>query len=212
MMARVSLSQSEDGIVVECVLSRRNVLTLLAKQFTAGSRCKLICQGVPLGVAWARIRIESDRIHYNTASRGGAAPGVMHAVTELVRSRSRMPSETSQLPKRLVAITITGGIFMRLAAKLANAQARRSKIAQRNRNRSPRAVRTVGRWFACAAGRNPGELTKSQRMILEALWELSETDETAWSFSAQQVREHLKRASPSHSVVIARLRGAGPPG
>lgn len=83
-MAPVRLTQSAEGLVVECVLSERNALGLVSKLYTPGSRCELVCHDVPAGVAYARIRIEPDQTHYNTPSRRGAAPGAMHPVTERI--------------------------------------------------------------------------------------------------------------------------------
>ena len=70
--------------MIECVLSERNALALVIKAYTPGSRCELVCQDVPAGVAYARIRIEPDQTHYNTPGRLGAAPGAMHPVTERI--------------------------------------------------------------------------------------------------------------------------------
>ena len=83
-MARVALTQTASGVVITCSLSERNAVTLLSKLYTPGSRCELICQDVPVGVACARLRIEPDQQHYNSPSRHGAGPGAMHPVTERI--------------------------------------------------------------------------------------------------------------------------------
>ena len=72
------------GLVVECVLSVSERDGLVSKLHTPGSRCELVCQDVPAGVAYARIRIEPDQTHYNTPGRRGAPPGAMHPVTERI--------------------------------------------------------------------------------------------------------------------------------
>ena len=83
-MARIRLTQSVDGLVIDCVLSQRNALSLISQLATAGSLREFICQDVPPGVAYARIRIEPDQIHYNSPGRHGAGPGAMHPITERI--------------------------------------------------------------------------------------------------------------------------------
>jgi len=73
-----------DGVVLDVVISERNLLTLLSKLYTPGTRREFLSGDVPPGVAFARIRAESDQQHYNSPSRRGVGPGPMHPVTEHV--------------------------------------------------------------------------------------------------------------------------------
>jgi hypothetical protein len=72
------------GPVLDIALSERNLVTLLSKLYTTGSQCSLRTGDVPDGFVGATVRVEPDELHYASATREGAAPGVMHPLAELV--------------------------------------------------------------------------------------------------------------------------------
>lgn len=76
----------EGHSVLDVVLSERNLLSLLSKLYTGGSRCEIQQGDVPTPFVLLRLRAEPDQVHYNSATRKGAPPGAMHPVTERVLS------------------------------------------------------------------------------------------------------------------------------
>jgi hypothetical protein len=89
-MARVRLQATAEGaLVLDVVLSERNLLTLLSKLYTPGSSREFVNGDVPAGIALARFRAERDDQHYNSPSRRGAGPGEMHPITEKVLAAIR---------------------------------------------------------------------------------------------------------------------------
>lgn len=85
-MARVLICNvpEEDKPVLDIALSEKNLIVLLSKLRTPGSKLTLINHEVSDEFAYARIRVEPDEYHYAPPTREGASPGVMHPIAELV--------------------------------------------------------------------------------------------------------------------------------
>jgi hypothetical protein len=84
-VARVVLHPGlDDRPILLVAISRRNLLTLVSKLLTPGSRCEIWNDDVPSAFAFLRLRAEPDDIHYNSPTRLGVPPGPMHPVTEKV--------------------------------------------------------------------------------------------------------------------------------
>src|SRR5581483_9745986 len=86
VMARIQLTHPRDGSrpVLLCTLSERNLLTLVTKLHTPGSRCAIGVGDVPEGFEMAWLQAEPDELHYASQTREGAPPGPMHPFSELV--------------------------------------------------------------------------------------------------------------------------------
>lgn len=87
-MARVLLRPDADGDkpALDIALSERNLIILLSKLYTPGSRCSFQNGDVPSEFAHATFRAEPDAYHYASPTREGAPPGPMHPLAELVNA------------------------------------------------------------------------------------------------------------------------------
>lgn len=87
-MARVLLYPPPDGEqpVLDIALSERNLIILLSKLYTPGSKCSFLSGDVPEGFAHACFRVESDQHHYSSPTREGTPAGPMHPLAELVHA------------------------------------------------------------------------------------------------------------------------------
>lgn len=83
-MPRVQIVEVPDGPgpVLVVTLSQRNLLALVAKLATPGSRCAIACGDIPEGLAGALVRAEPDELFYASPTRQGAQPGAMTPKTE----------------------------------------------------------------------------------------------------------------------------------
>lgn len=87
-MARVLLCHPP-GVskpVLDIALSERNLLVMISKIHTPGSRCSFLNGDVPEGFAYATFRAEPDDYHYASPTREGSPAGPMHPVAELVHT------------------------------------------------------------------------------------------------------------------------------
>jgi hypothetical protein len=70
--------------VLVVTLSERNLIVMLSKLYTPGSKCTIGFGNVPEGFADAWLRAEPDELHYASPTREGAPPGPMHPLAEVV--------------------------------------------------------------------------------------------------------------------------------
>jgi hypothetical protein len=87
-MARVLVCYlpQEDRPVLDIALSERNLIILLSKLYTSGSKCSFTNGDVPAEFAYATFRAEPDEFHYAFPTREGGPPGPMHPIAELVHA------------------------------------------------------------------------------------------------------------------------------
>ena len=85
-MARVLLCHlpGEEQPVLDIALSERNLIVLLSKLYTPGSKCSFLNGDVPEGFAHACFRVEPDEFHYAFPTRDGGPAGPMHPLAEAV--------------------------------------------------------------------------------------------------------------------------------
>jgi hypothetical protein len=87
-MARVLLCHAPEETlpILDISLSERNLIVLLGKLYTPGSRCEFHNGDVPEGFSYARFRSEPDELHYASPTRDGGPPGPMHPLAEFVHA------------------------------------------------------------------------------------------------------------------------------
>lgn len=87
----------QDRSLLKVTLSERNLLSLLAKLYTPGSKCQIEGLDVPKDFWIARISGEKDKIHYSNPTRNGAPAGPMHPITERIVSAIKDVIEKEEL-------------------------------------------------------------------------------------------------------------------
>ena len=85
-MARVLLCHQpgQEQPFLDVALSERNLIVLLSKLYTPGSKCSFLNGDVPDGFSHACFRVEPDDIHYAFPTRDGGPAGPMHPLAEVV--------------------------------------------------------------------------------------------------------------------------------
>jgi hypothetical protein len=87
-MARVLLCHppGETQPALDIALSERNLIVLLSKLYTPGSKCELHNRDVPEEFAYARFRSGPDELRSGSPARGGGPLGPKHPLAEFVRA------------------------------------------------------------------------------------------------------------------------------
>lgn len=86
-MARVLLCHQpgQEQPFLDVALSERNLIVLLSKLYTPGSKkCSFLNGDVPDGFSHACFRVEPDDLHYAFPTRDGGPAGPMHPLAEVV--------------------------------------------------------------------------------------------------------------------------------
>lgn len=97
-MARTRFTTTpDDGLVLDVVLSERNLWTLIAKLYTPNSRCTFLNNDCPPEISFVRFRAEPNEVHYDSPSRGLAQgyAGAMDPITEEIMLRIRPAIEAA---------------------------------------------------------------------------------------------------------------------
>ena len=110
-MARVLLCQhpGTDKPVLDIALSQRNLIVLLSKLYTPGSKCSFQNGDVPADFAFAQFRAEPDEFHYASPTRGGAPPGPMHPLAEFAVAEVRRRTECALADAGVHLVSLHGG-------------------------------------------------------------------------------------------------------